>query len=936
MSETQEDRPDGGANGREHLYLVDGSGYIFRAYHALPPMTREDGTPVNAVYGFSNMLFKLLQDLADGERPTHLAVIFDTARQSFRNDIYPDYKANRPPPPEDLVPQFPLIRDAVKAFGVPSIEQESFEADDLIATYTRQAREKGWQVTIVSSDKDLMQLVDDGTVTLFDSMKNRRMDEDAVREKFGLGPDKVVDIQALAGDSSDNVPGVPGIGIKTAAQLIETYGDLDTLLDRADEIKQPARRKKLLENANQARISRDLVRLRQDVDVTHGLDGFPVREPDGGSLLDFIDAMQFRSLRARVVQHYGHDGANAEDPANRALEVGEARYSTITDMAELDRWIARIREAGLVAFDTETTSLNAARAELVGLSLAVEPGEACYVPVGHVADDSDGALFAERPKQLDKARVLAALGDVLADPAILKVGQNLKYDMSILAAEGLTLSPIADTMLMSYALDAGRHGHGMDELAETHLGVKTTPFKDVAGSGRNQVTFDRVEIEKATAYAAEDADITLRLYHVLAPRLANEGVMTVYQRLDRPLAPVLSAMERAGVKVDRARLTTLSGEFAEAMDGLSKQIFELAGRAFNINSPKQLGEILFDDLGLKGGRRSSKTGAYSTNAEVLEDLASEHDLPARVLDYRQFAKLKSTYTDALVEDINPDTGRVHTSFHMAATTTGRLSSNDPNLQNIPIRTEEGRKIREAFVAEKGKTLIAADYSQIELRVLAHMADIDALKQAFHDGVDIHALTASKVFNTPIDGMDPIIRRQAKAVNFGIIYGISAFGLARQLGVGRKEAQAIIDAYFERFPGIRAYMDKTIAKAREHGHVTTLFGRKTHVATIRDKNPNRRHFGERAAINAPIQGTAADIIRRAMIHMPDALANAGLSDVTMLLQVHDELVFEAPDHMVNDATPVIRSVMENAARPALTMAVPLDVDVGTGRTWQEAH
>ncbi len=916
-----------------HLYLIDGSGYIFRAYHALPPMSRGDGTPVNAVYGFSNMLFKLLQDLADTDKPTHLAVIFDTARKTFRNDFYPEYKAHRPPAPEDLVPQFSLIRDAVRAFGLPSIEMDGYEADDLIATYARQASEKNWQVTIVSSDKDLMQLVDDKT-NMFDSMKNRRIGPDGVFEKFGVGPERVVDVQSLAGDSVDNVPGVPGIGIKTAAQLINEYGDLDSLLERAHEIKQPKRRENLIEHADMARISRDLVRLAQDAPVSVALDEMGLKDPNTSDLIAFVEEQQFRSLKVKLVHHY-NVVLDEPDPVSEAVEVKERKYECVTDIDLLNRWIEDAYKAGQVTVDTETTGLDATAADLVGVCLSIKPGHACYIPVGHTGD-GDG-LLAERPDQLDKDVVIQALKPLFEDPSVLKIGQNLKYDMSILARVGIELSPIEDTMLMSYALDAGNHGHGMDELSGIHLDITPIAFKDIAGTGKNQLTFDKIALDRATEYAAEDADLTGRLARVLKPRLASERATTVYETLERPLAPILSQMERNGIKVDVGILQKLSNEFASGIARLDKEIQDLAGRPFNVASPKQLGEILFEDLELKGGKKSSKTGAWTTNVDVLEKLAAEgHELPKKVIEFRQFSKLKSTYTDALVGQVNVNTGRVHTSYHMASTSTGRLSSNDPNLQNIPIRTEEGRKIRRAFISEAGNTLIAADYSQIELRVLAHMAEIDALKDAFANGIDIHAMTASEVFGVPIEGMDPIIRRQAKAINFGIIYGISAFGLARQLDIGRKEAQNYIDAYFERFPGIRAYMDRTIEFAKEHGYVETLFGRKCHMRSIKDKNPMKRSFGERAAINAPIQGTAADIIRRAMIKMPQVLADNELDNMHMLLQVHDELVFEVQDEFVEKAIPVIRNCMEEACSPALELSVPLIVDCGTGKNWDDAH
>lgn len=923
-------------DGTPHLYLIDGSGYIFRAYHAMAhsrkPLSRSDGTPVGAVFGFSNMLMKLLQDLEDDEQPTHLAIIFDAKGKTFRNNIYADYKANRPPAPEDLVPQFPLIRDAVRAFGLPSIELEGFEADDLIATYARHAREANWDVTIVSSDKDLMQLLDSGT-DMFDTMKNVRTPASKVIEKFGVGPEKVVDVQALAGDSVDNVPGVPGIGIKTAAELINQYGDLDSLLDRAGEIKQPKRREKLIENAELAHISRKLVTLDRHVEVASTIEEFALSAPDPEPLIAFFEAQEFRSLKVKA--HHAWGGDLPPDLVSEAVESVVKEYVCITDENTLAEWIAACHSAGIIAIDTETTGLDASSADLVGISISTTPGKACYIPVGH--GGAGGDLLSEKPEQLDKAFVLDALRPLLEDPTIMKVGQNLKYDMSILAREGVTITPIDDTMLISYALEAGMHGHGMDELSGIHLDISPIPFKEVAGSGKNQLTFDQVPLDKATEYAAEDADITLRLYKLLKPRLAAENVATVYETLERPLSPVLSAMEREGIKVDVGTLKRLSNEFAEGISRLDGEIQTLAGRPFNVNSPKQLGEILFDDMGLPGGKKSSKTGAWQTNVDVLEKLAADgHTIPQKVMEYRQFAKLKSTYTDALVAQVNAKTGRVHTSFHMAATTTGRLSSNDPNLQNIPIRTAEGRKIRRAFVPEDGNILIAADYSQIELRILAHIAEIDALKDAFAAGTDIHAMTASEVFSVPIEGMDPMVRRQAKAINFGIIYGISAFGLARQLDVGRKEAQGYIDAYFERFPGIRTYMDKTIDFGREHGYVETLFGRKCHIRSLTDKNPMHRGFGERAAINAPIQGTAADVIRRAMIRMPTALDRAGLNDVRMLLQVHDELVFECPKGVEETAIPVIRDTMANASAPALELAVPLTVDCGIGYNWDEAH
>ncbi len=919
----------------KHLYLIDGSGFIFRAYHALPPMTRHDGTPINAVMGFSNMLFKMLKDLDDADRPSHLACIFDRARKTFRNDIYADYKAHRPPAPEDLVPQFPIIQEAVTAFNVPAIDKAGFEADDIIATYARQAEAQGFLVTIVSSDKDLMQLVGD-KINMFDSMKNRHIGPMQVFEKFGVGPEKVIEIQALAGDSADNVPGVPGIGVKTAAQLIIEYGDLDSLLERAGEIKQPKRREKLIEFADMARISRELVTLSTDVPDLPDLETLMVRDIEPETVLPFLEEQGFRSLLGKVLSHMGSD-VSSQFNVQVATEPTEVSYETVTTLDQLNRWISLIKAAFQVTIDTETTSLNTMQAELVGISLSIEAGKACYIPLAHrtvVAGELD---FGDNdlPDQLPMAQVLAALKPLLEDSAILKIGQNLKYDYVILSKHNIHITPFDDTMLLSYVLDAGVNHHGMDELAKLHLDHDCIPFKKICGTGKNKITFDQVALDKATDYAAEDADITGRLHRLLKPRLVDEGMTTVYETLDRPMVPVLAAMEKEGILVDRGMLSRLSNDFAERLSVLEKEIHSLAGREFNIASPKQLGEILFDEMGLAGGKKN-KSGGYSTNVDVMEGLVAEgHVLPARVLDWRQLAKLKSTYTDALQNEINKDTGRIHTSYSLASTTTGRLSSNDPNLQNIPIRTEEGRKIRQAFIPKEGHQFLAADYSQIELRLLAHIADLDSLKQAFRDGIDIHAMTASEVFGVPIEGMDPSVRRQAKAINFGIIYGISAFGLARQLGISNGEAKEFIETYFKRFPGIRHYMEETKDFCRKHGYVETIFGRRCHMASINDKNGMRRSFAERAAINAPIQGAAADVIRRAMIRMPAALRDAGL-EAKMLLQVHDELVFEVPENQMEKTIPVVKNIMENAALPAREITVPLTVDCGTGHNWDEAH
>jgi DNA polymerase-1 len=919
----------------KHLYLVDGSGYIFRAYFAIPPRNASDGTPTNATFGFSNMILKLLRE----SEADAVAVIFDKGRKSFRNDFYPEYKAHRPDPPEDLIPQFEMIREATRAFNLPCIQMENYEADDIIATYARKAAAAGIEVTIISSDKDLMQLVGDG-IAMMDPMKNKLIGPDEVVDKFGVLPDKVVEVQALAGDPVDNVPGVPGIGVKTAAQLIEEYGDLESLLARAEEIKQPKRRQNLVEFAEQARISRRLVELKDDVPVEEDLAGFGLRAPVPEDLRAFLERYEFRSILTRLADQLGggpgSDGAAAETPAGET-----AAYELVTDMAALKRWIAEAEAKGLVAVDTETTGLDPLRVELVGISLSVTAGAACYIPLAHrqgapageldLAGEGGGLIAGQIPR--DEA--VKALKPLLEDPGVLKVGQNIKYDMLIFARHGIAVAPIDDTMLLSYMLDGGAHGHGMDELAELHLGHETIKFKDVAGSGRSQVTFDFVPLDKALDYAAEDAEVTLRLHQALKPRLLAERLVTVYETLERALVPVLTQMELAGIKVDRAALARLSNDFAKRMAELEREIHGLAGRAFTIGSPKQLGEILFDEMGLGGGKKG-KSGAYATGADVLQYLAAQgHDLPARVLDWRQLSKLKSTYTDALQEQINPETGRVHTSYSQAVASTGRLSSNDPNLQNIPVRTEEGRKIRRAFVAEKGMKLVSLDYSQIELRLAAHIAEVAPLRQAFLDGQDIHAITAAQVFGVPVEGMDPMVRRKAKAINFGIIYGISAFGLANQLGIPQAEAKAYIEAYFERYPGIRDYMDRTKEECREQGFVTTLFGRKIHVPGIGDKNPARRNFSERAAINAPIQGSAADVIKRAMIRVPGALAGAGLTG-RMLLQVHDELMFEVPEAEVEATIALVKEVMEGACLPVLELSVPLVVDAGVADNWAEAH
>ncbi len=932
-----------------HLHLIDGSAFIFRAYHALPPLTRKsDGLPVGAVAGFCNMLWGELTRDGRGEGPTHLAVIFDHSATTFRNAIYEPYKANRPEPPEDLRPQFPLVREATRAFGVPCLEVEGWEADDIIATLATRAVAAGGRVTIISSDKDLMQLVGDGVV-MRDPMKGRVIDRAEVEEKFGVPPERVPDVQALSGDSVDNIPGAPGIGPKTAALLIREFGDLEALLARADEIPQPARRAAIAGNAELIRISRRLVTLERDMPLAVGLDELEVRPVDPGPLMDFLRRMEFRTLTRRVAEALGVETPAIPDPPSEAaapaaaaapLPFDRAAYVCVRDTATLRDWVARATDLGRVAVDTETTGLDEMRADLVGISLALGPGEACYVPLAHRSGGADlfDAAAARAEGQIDPAEALAILKPLLEDEAVLKIGQNLKYDWKILARHGIRVAPIDDTMLMSYAMHAGLHGHGMDTLSERYLGHVPIPIRDLIGSGKAQVTFDRVPIERATEYAAEDADVTFRLWQAFRPQLPRARVTTVYETLERPLVPVLAAMEMAGITVDRGQLARMSGDFAQKMAALEAEIQQIAGEPFNLGSPKQLGEILFGKMGLPGGERG-RTGAFATGADVLEELTTLEDqhpegarLAARILDWRQIAKLKSTYTDALQDHINPQTGRVHTSYVIAGASTGRLASTDPNLQNIPVRTEEGRRIREAFVAPPGKVLVSLDYSQIELRILAHVAGIEALKQAFREGQDIHALTASQMFDVPLDRMTPEIRRRAKAINFGVIYGISGFGLARNLRIPRAEAQAFIDTYFERFPGIRAYMDATVEAAKRQGFVTTLFGRKVHFPEINARGPGAG-FARRGAINAPIQGTAADIIRRAMIRMPAALD--GLP-ATMLLQVHDELLFEVEEGAVAETVARARAVMERAAEPAARLSVPLIVDAGQGATWAAAH
>jgi len=947
---------------KQHLYLVDGSSYIFRAYHRLPPLTNPEGTPVGAVYGYTTMLWKLAADLDAADGPTHLAVILDASGVSFRNEIYDLYKANRPEPPEDLKPQFPLIRDATRAFSLPCIEVEGLEADDLIATYARRAQERGWDVTIVSSDKDLMQLIGEvetphgpAKIDMLDTMKNQRIWLPEVEEKFGVGPELVGDVLALMGDSVDNVPGIFGIGPKTASKLIAEHGSLTAALDSAPAMKPSKLKDRLIEGRGDAELSKVLVTLKEDCDLPQPLDEMVLGPIPPDPLAAFLSFHGFTSLLRRLDAGAGSPsrttdlnppkpttasaaapvaGEGNRQPLPDFPSVDHAAYETVQTLERLEAWVTRARAAQAVAVDTETSSLDAMRADLVGVSLALGPNDACYIPLGHGGTD----MFAQKPEQVPMAEAVALLKPLLEDEAVLKIFQNGKYDLNVLARQGITVSPIDDTMVISFDLDAGRGedgiggGHGMDELSQRHLGHTPIPFKELCGTGKKAISFAEVPLDRATAYAAEDADITWRLHAHLKPRLAIEGGSKVYERVDRPLIAVVAGMEREGIRVDRARLARLSEEFSVEIGRLEGEIHVLAGQEFTVGSPKQLGEILFEKLGYKGGKKG-KTGQYSTDVSVLEKLAVEGAPIARkVLEWRQLAKLKSTYTDALQAAINPDTGRVHTSYSLAGAQTGRLSSTDPNLQNIPIRTAIGRQIREAFVPEPGNVLLAADYSQIELRLAAHMADVASLKEAFEQGEDIHARTAREMFGE----VTRDTRARAKTINFAILYGISRWGLAGRLEVSAEEAQGMIDTYFLRFPGIQRYIHETLESVRARGYSETLFGRKTWFPRINSKNQAERQGSERAAINAPIQGTSADIIKRAMARMLPALADAGLTDVRMLLQVHDELVFELPEARVEAATPIIRQVMAEATLPAVTLTVPLGVDIGTGLSWDAAH
>ncbi|MBX3565448.1 MAG: DNA polymerase I [Sphingomonas sp.] len=925
-----------------HLYLVDGSGYIFRAYHQLPPLTNRHGVPAGAVYGYTAMLWKLADALDKAEGPTHLAVVLDRGSHTFRNDLYDKYKAQRPPPPEDLIPQFPLIREATRAFSLPCIEEEGYEADDIIATYTCRAVEAGWDVTIVSSDKDLAQLIQPG-VDMLDTMKNERRGPEYVEAKFGVRPEQLGDVLALMGDTVDNVPGVPGIGPKTAAKLIGEFGTLEKVLDEAPNMKPSKMRDNLIEHREMALLSRKLVALHCDTAVPMTLDELKLDGIPPEPLRNFLEDQGFKTLLSRMAAHA--PGRDTADPVAAAVALAASdtpdfvdlppidcnAYETVTTTERLEAWIAASYASGTIAIDTETDSLDSMAANLVGICLATAPGKACYIPIGHKSGDD---MFAEAPPQLSLNEVVRLMRPLLIDPSVLKIGHNIKYDINVLIRHGLAVSPIDDTMVMSFNLDAGQSlaGHGMDEVAHAVLEHSCIAFKDVTGTGKKAISFAQVPLDQATQYGGEDADVTWRLWTRFKPRLAYEGATRIYEMVDRPLIPVVAGMERAGIKVDRDQLSQLSSRFAQEMARLEEAIQTEAGQPFQIGSTQQLGAILFDKMGLKGGKKG-KSGAYSTDVTVLERMKAEGvAIAGLVLEWRQLSKLKSTYTDALQQQIDRDTGRVHTSYSLTGAQTGRLSSTDPNLQNIPIRTEIGRQIRDAFVAEPGNVILAADYSQIELRLAAHMADVPQLRDAFLRGEDIHAATAKELFGE----INRDTRGRAKTINFAILYGISRWGLATRLEIDADEAQAMISRYFERFPGISAYINETLEGVRQRGYTETLFGRKTWFPQIKAPIQHVRQGAERAAINAPIQGTSADIIKRAMVRMGPALAEAGLPNVKMLLQVHDELVFELPQGDVEAAKPVIERVMANAAEPAITLNVPLGVEIGVGASWGAAH
>ena len=917
----------------DHFYLIDGSGYIFRAYYALPPLTRKsDGLPTGAVSGFCSMLFKLLEDSKSNEnlqKPTHFAVIFDSARKTFRNEIYSDYKANRSEAPDDLAPQFEYIRKSVLAFNLPSVELVNYEADDLIATYVDQILKKGAKVTIVSSDKDLMQLYRKD-VRIFDPMKNKFISNEDVKNKFGVDPDKVIDVQALAGDSSDNVPGVPGIGVKTAAELINKYGDLETLLKSADEIKQNKRRETLLNNKDKALISKKLVTLKHDAPIEMKLNDFELKRIDKDKLYKFLREMEFNRLLSSAISAYGEPDFSGEKKdiqlKEKKVEIDKKNYFLITEHSKIDEWIKEAEEIGEVAVDTETNSLDPHQADLVGVSLSSKIGKACYIPIGHNSN-----------KCIDKDIVLKKLKPLLEDPSIKKIGQNIKFDFIVFFNHGIPLSAMEDTMLMSYVLDAGKNRHNMDTLSEIHLNHKTIKFKELVGSGKKQINFSEVDLEKAKDYAAEDADITYRLYKKFYKSLKEEKMINIYEIFEKPLLRILADMEIHGIKVDKKFLKTLSTKFEKKIEKIQKEVFKLSKKEFNIASPKQLGEILYNDLKIADLKKTKK-GSFATSASVLEDLAFKgHKFPQLVLDWRQVSKLKNTYSDSLPEHINPDTKKVHTSFLLAATTTGRLASSDPNLQNIPIKSEDGRDIRKAFVADKDNILISADYNQIEMRILADLADVKELKKAFQNNEDIHSLTASQIFNIDINKVNQDQRRKAKAINFGIIYGISQYGLAKQINVSNFEAEEFLNSYFSKFPEIKVYMDRTIKFCRKSGYVSNIFGRRSHFININDKNYNVRNFQERAAINAPIQGSAAEIMRLAMIRIDKKLKEQKLNKTKMLLQIHDELIFESPKNEVKKISKVIIEEMSSVAESDQhSFSIPLTVDLNTGENWGTLH
>ena len=913
----------------DHFYLVDGSGYIFRAYYALPPLSRKsDGLPTGAVSGFSSMLFKLLEDSRSDDsnnKPTHFAVIFDSARKNFRNEIFKDYKANRSEAPDDLAPQFEYIRKAVEAFNVPSIEQINYEADDLIATYSKQIINAGAKVTIISSDKDLMQLVSKN-IRLYDPMKSKVIGEKEVYEKFGVKPTKVIDVQSLAGDSSDNIPGVPGIGVKTAAELINKYNNLENLLKKADEIPQKKRKQTILENKDSALISKKLVTLKNDVPVKDKIESFLIKEIKKDKLYKFLREMEFNRLLSQAISFYGEPEEKADKKIILKDKIDISKYENILNEKQFEKWIDILKKQRLIAVDTETSSLNPIDAELVGISFCYEQGKACYLP-----------LKSKNQKCLNSDYILKKIKPILEDKSIKKIGQNIKFDYIIFKKKGIEVSPMEDTMLASYTLDAGLNRHNLDVLSEIHLGHKTISFKDLVGSGKKQITFNEVDLKKATEYAGEDADVTFRLFKLFKDRLDKEKLTKIYEIFEKPMLEILSEIEINGIKVDKQYLKVLSKNFSIKILKTEKQIYSLAKKEFNIGSPKQLGEIIYNDLKIAKLKKTKK-GSLATSAKILEDLALKgHKFPSLILDWRQLSKLKNTYTDALQDHINSSTNRVHTSFLLAATNTGRLASSEPNLQNIPIKTEDGREIRKAFIAEKNNIFISADYNQVEMRILADLADVKELKKAFANNDDIHSLTASQVFSVPINKVDENLRRKAKAINFGIIYGITQYGLAKQISVSNNEALEFINSYFKKFPEIKNYMDTTIKHCRKNGYVSNIFGRRIHIKGINDKNFSVRSFQERAAINAPIQSSAADIIRLAMIRLHDLIKSKKMHDAKMLLQIHDELVFECKKSNKPDIEKIIKKTMESVSSSEHhKFTIPLDVNINSGNNWEEAH